>query len=157
MFRSAMTRASSCSSADSVAIRSLIPSTLIMISSSTSSSSALRAARVPSSCWVCSSSFAVPVPDERRVSSRVIRVTTCSTSPSARANSRFTSLSSVSAAIRRSRTLFCLIVVVVISACSGRVAALFFKVAVERSNFWISRMERWSLALAFTAFSSRFQ
>ena len=135
IFRSAMTMANSCSSADRTAIRSLMPSTRIMISSSTSSSSARRAPKVPSSCCVCSSSFAEPVPEDRRFSSRSILVTTCSTSPSDRASSRFTSLSSVSAAIRRSRILFCLIVVVLISVSSGKVAALFFKVAVERSNF----------------------
>jgi hypothetical protein len=38
-----------------------------------------------------------------------------------------------------------------IVAISGKAAALAFKEVVVKSKFWISRMERWSLTLAFKA------
>jgi len=64
-----------------------------------------------------------------------MRETTCSTSVSARLSSRFTSLNSVSAAMRRSRALLALIVNEAIAAISGKPAALAFSDVVVKSKF----------------------
>ncbi|CAB4786916.1 unannotated protein [freshwater metagenome] len=138
----AISRASAASSPCRAVMRSLMASRRIIISSSTSSNSLRRPASETNSCCNCSNSLAAPVPDARRVSFRVIRETTCSTSVSARFSSRFTSLSSVSAAIRKSRALLALMVRDAMAASSGSAAALAFNDVVVKSKFWISRMER---------------
>ncbi|CAB4841008.1 unannotated protein [freshwater metagenome] len=129
--RSAISVAKAASCALSSVIRELISSMRIITSSSTSSSSARRTPKVPTSCCNCPNSFGDAEPPLRRASSRVMRETICSTSASARSSSRFTSLSSVCAPMRRSRALCDLVVRLARRACSARVWALWLRALVS--------------------------